>query len=551
MKKRSLALAVAATLLFGSYAHAAKIVLVNEDDPGVGLNETTPATPVGGNPGTTLGQQRVIAYTYAMDLWGALLKSDAEIRVQGSFAPLACYLQSNGSPYIVLGQASGLGRVRGNQIPGAALAEAWYPVALANAIAGKDLDAEEDDIYTAFSSAIDQPDCRAIGGPGWHYGLRGNGDNADGKSNFLNVIMHEIGHGLGVSGYGYPGIGTPWDYTARSNQFDKLLPAIASYADLNKATTTPGDVVWTGARANASAGLMAEHRLTLKAALPQPATYDIAPAYFGPLDPAKFPRGAIVTVLDEAPAGQTPTSLACDGMYGKPKIANGEALRGKIALVDRGICRTGVQALAVQKYGAIGLISVSNEPGDPVTPSPGQVGSQVAIPVIGVSQTAGAALRSGTASSAGLSRDNARFFGLDAAKRLRLYTPALRAGGSTLSHVDTDMSPNALMEPRESATLMAHINVDVALDMFEDMGWPTTRGQTARLGNCDTTVPMVRDGFVPGANIVAHYKMCDRAFGGSNSKFRKCMTEQLQLLRDQDHISGREFGQTQKCVAKR
>jgi hypothetical protein len=205
----------------------------------------------------------------------------------------------------------------------------------------------------------------------------------------------------------------------------------------------------------------------------------------------------------------------------------------------------------VQKYGAIGLISVSNEPGDPITPSPGQVGSQVSIPVIGVSQAAGAALRTGSAASAGLARDNSRFFGLDAAKRLRLYTPALRSGGSTLSHVDTDMSPNALMEPRESATLISHINVDVALDMFEDMGWPTARGETARLAGCDTTVPMVRDTFIPGANLVAHYKMCDRAYGASNSRFRRCMTEQLQLLRDQNHISGRELGQTQRCLAKR
>jgi len=92
-----------------------------------------------------------------------------------------------------------------------------------------------------------------------------------------------------------------------------------------------------------------------------------------------------VLVLDEAAAGAAATSLACDGASGKPKIANGEALRGKIALVDRGICRTGVQAVAVQKYGAIGLISISNESGDPITPSAGSVGSQVTIPVIGVS----------------------------------------------------------------------------------------------------------------------------------------------------------------------
>ncbi|WP_319004040.1 PA domain-containing protein, partial [Luteimonas panaciterrae] len=323
----------------------------------------------------------------AMDLWGALLKSDVEIRVQGSFAPLPCYMEPSGSPYIVLGQASGIGSVRGSQIPGAKFAEAWYPTALANSLAGKDLDEDEghiqtadnslavvdlegeDDIQSVFSSAIDQPECRAIGVPGWHYGLRGNADNTGGKANFLNVIMHEIGHGLGVLGYGIPGVGTPWDYSAHSNQFDKALPAIASKADMSKATTTPGDVVWTGALANPTAGLFAEHRLMLNVSAPQQASYDIVPGSFGERDPAKFPSAEIVLVLDEAAAGATATSLACDGASGRPKIANGGALRGKIALVDRGTCSTSVQAVAVQKYGAIGLISISNGPGDPVTPS--------------------------------------------------------------------------------------------------------------------------------------------------------------------------------------
>ena len=265
MSKLSFTCRVAATtLLFAAHAHAAKIVLVNEDDPDVGLNETTPATRVGGNPGTTLGEQRRIAYQYAMDLWGTLLKSDVEIRVKGSFAPLSCYIEPNGSARIVLGHASEISKVHGSQIPGAKFAEAWYPIALANSLAGKDLDKDKDDIYTAFSSAIDQPDCRAMGASGWHYGLRGNADNIGGKSNFLNVIMHEIGHGLGVSGYGIPGVGTPWDYSTRSNQFNNALPAIANGTDMSKATTTPGDVVWIGALANPTAGLFAERRLMLK-----------------------------------------------------------------------------------------------------------------------------------------------------------------------------------------------------------------------------------------------------------------------------------------------
>ena len=542
----SAALVVALALLGASPAQAANIVLVNLDRPGVGLNDPTPATPTGGNPGTTLGQQRQIAYQYAMDLWGALLKSDAEIRVQASFAPLEC------TPgRIVLGQAYAINSVHASQIPGARFEQAWYPISMANAIAGRDLDVGGDDINTAFSSALDLPACRAIGSPGWHYGLRGNGDNPEGKSNFLNVIMHEIGHGLGVSGSYFAG--TPWNFSSRSNQFNASMgELVGGTADQFTALTTPGDVVWTGATANPAAALLAENRLVLEVSAPQQGRYDIAPGYFGPRDPALFPRGEIVVVRDEAAAGQAATSRGCDGSGGEPRIANGEALRGKIALVDRNtVCRTGLQAVNVQAYGAIGLISVSNEPGDAITPAPGAVGAQVTIPVIGVSQPAGAALRAaGPVLSAGLRVDPDRFYGLDAAKRLRLYTPALFQGGSTFSHVDTDMSPNALMEPRESASLNAHVFIDVALDMFEDMGWPSARGETARLGDCDTGVPMVRDSVIPGANIVAHSRMCAASSGGSRSRQLRCMSDQLQLLYEHKHIGAAELGQARRCVAR-
>lgn len=545
MKKTILAAHVAIVVALASpLARAADIVLVNEDAAGIGLNDPTPAVPVGGNPGTTLGQQRQIAYQYAMDLWGALLKSNAQVRVQASFAPLEC------TPgRIVLGQAGSIGSVFGTQVPGAKFQSAWYPIALANALAGQDLDIDDDDISTAFSSALDLPACRAIGSPGWYYGLRGNGDNPTGKSNFLNVIMHEIGHGLGVSGSSFRR--SPWNYASRSNRFDKSMGEITS-ANLSTAIVTPGDVVWTGALANPTARLMADHRLALQISAPQQGSYDIAPAYFGNTDPARFPSAEIVVVQDEAVPGQAASSRGCDGVDGQPKIANRAALNGKIALVDRNtVCRTGVQAVNVQKYGAIGLISVSNEPGDPITPAPGQVASQVAIPVIGVSRPTGAVLRAaGPVLSAGLLTDAARFYGLDAANRLRLYTPATNQPGSTFSHVDTDMSPNALMEPRESYSLTSHIFIDVALDMFEDMGWPTARNDTARLNNCDTQVPMVRDSFIPGANIVAHNRMCANASGGSRAKQLRCVSDQLQLLRDQNRISNLELAQTRQCLSK-
>lgn len=68
---RTLALALAMAIC--GTTQAADLQLQNGDAPGVGLNETTPAAPVGGNPGTTLGEQRLKVYQYAMALWGKVL----------------------------------------------------------------------------------------------------------------------------------------------------------------------------------------------------------------------------------------------------------------------------------------------------------------------------------------------------------------------------------------------------------------------------------------------------------------------------------------------
>ena len=71
-------------------AQAAIIVVDNFDVPGTGLNDETPTAPVGGNPGTTLGQQRLNALQYAADIWGSILASDVPILVAASFSPLSC-----------------------------------------------------------------------------------------------------------------------------------------------------------------------------------------------------------------------------------------------------------------------------------------------------------------------------------------------------------------------------------------------------------------------------------------------------------------------------
>src|SRR5262249_22715097 len=64
---RALVLAVAAAVLPAGLAAAgpAQFVIVNTNAPGVGFNDPTPVAPVGGNTGTTLGQQRLNSFQYA------------------------------------------------------------------------------------------------------------------------------------------------------------------------------------------------------------------------------------------------------------------------------------------------------------------------------------------------------------------------------------------------------------------------------------------------------------------------------------------------------
>src|SRR4029077_20197815 len=101
-----LLLAILFLLLAGSLPAfaTATFVIVNTNAPGVGFNDPTPAAPVGGNPGTTVGQQRLIAFQYAADIWGSILDSPVTISVQSSFQPLACNATA-----ATLGSASALG----------------------------------------------------------------------------------------------------------------------------------------------------------------------------------------------------------------------------------------------------------------------------------------------------------------------------------------------------------------------------------------------------------------------------------------------------------
>src|SRR3989440_7078773 len=71
-------------------ASAATIVILNNDSANTGFNDPTLVSPVGNNTGTTLGQQRLNAFQFAANIWGATLNSNVTITIRASWAALSC-----------------------------------------------------------------------------------------------------------------------------------------------------------------------------------------------------------------------------------------------------------------------------------------------------------------------------------------------------------------------------------------------------------------------------------------------------------------------------
>jgi hypothetical protein len=237
------------------------------DFVGVGFNDPTPALPVGGNIGVTVGEQRLIAYRYALDLWGARLDSDPTIVVQGSFAGLPC--NAGGG---VLAQAGALQIF--SDFDNAPMPATWYGAALANAIAGEDFYAVEigippgqpdpgqfappfnDEIIANFNGNVGQPNC--IAGPGWYYGLDNN--PGPGQIDFLNTFMHEVGHGLGFQNFMDDATGELAGdqqdiYTIFSydNTTGQTHAEMATDEERQASVINTGNVVWIGATVTAEA----------------------------------------------------------------------------------------------------------------------------------------------------------------------------------------------------------------------------------------------------------------------------------------------------------
>ncbi len=453
---RILALVLAALIGVSSVARAG-FVIVNLDGPGEGFNDATPAAPVGGNTGTTVGQQRLNVFVKAGEIWDAILQSPIPIRVQASFDPMTCSATSG-----VLGGAGP--NVVDSDFAGADWPATWYTGAQANRLSNSDQDPADDDIGTAFNANVGTAGCLTT--RFWYYGFDGN-EGASGID-LLPVLLHELGHGLGFLTITDE---TTGDYFANQPYiFDRFLmdnvsgkhwhemvPAERVASALN---TT--HLVWDGPAVTAAAPkrLGKRARVVTTGALVGDFTSGQG-VFYSPLTNAGL-TGLVVLVSDGA---GSPT----DGC--STPFTNAGAIAGRIALLDRSAsCTMPTQAANAQANGAIGAIIINNVSG-PEPPLRGAAPT-VTIPVTSLSLADGNALKTALGSgavSATLSLDPVKLAGLDPNGRVLMYAPNPGAPGSSVSHWDVSAFPNLLMEPSINPDLSQ--SLDLTFHNFFDIGW--------------------------------------------------------------------------------
>jgi len=198
----------------------------------------------------------------AVDIWSANFASKAPITIDATW--------SRSSSSGILGSARPGNFYAG--FDGAPDPSLWYPSALANALAGKDLDVSNPEMVIQVNSAAS-----------WN--TRNDGSPQRNEYDLQSVFLHEMGHGLGFLStdsydnfFGYGSIDQPTPFNAYAQLPDgrRLSDLPSPSLELGKALTST--LVWSG-----SLGIAANGGT-------KPLLYT----------PARYEEGSSVSHLDEA-----------------------------------------------------------------------------------------------------------------------------------------------------------------------------------------------------------------------------------------------------------
>lgn len=449
MMRALLACALLAVTLFIAPQRAAAFAtfeIIVGDGPDEGFNDPTPATPVGGNTGTTRGAQRLQALQHAADKWGAQLDSRVVIRIEATFDPIECV--GGYSTTLALGGTTFLEFVIDDEGD-----EVIVPTALGDRMEETDLTPGEPDISIQFNSNVDSRTC--LDGIGWYYGLDGQpGTDTD----MVDTALHEIAHGLGIQSLHDQDTGelidnTPPAYLKRVLDLDTgkhwhemtTAERLASQGNARR-------VVWDGPRTTALSSEL------LASGLPS-VTSPQVPSLSGFYADTTFGAWTVATSVSGELAADTAGNCPPSNVSGKVALLAWE-------------CAHSSWAVSVESEGAIAMLIESAADWEvPAVPYDEDMPLPIGVPVIAVSSAD--YLRLIDAATAGtvtvtLSIDEEQRLGADDEGRvmMNISTPV---NLSSLAHVEPLARPNLLMEPLTTPRTLHELDITPA--MLHDIGW--------------------------------------------------------------------------------
>jgi cysteine-rich repeat protein len=492
---------------------------------GRGFTDPTRVVPVGGNMGTTRGEQRRLALQFAANIWGKLLDSNVPIEVRVNFHEMGCgegrfKLASATTGGMVVFDSEPIGE------PGIA-----YPYALANRLAGADLDPHLPDIDMNVNTSVDDEVCSSPSLRGFYYGLDGRGPSY--LVDLVSTALHELGHGLGFLSRVDQQTGAPilmeeldiYSSHLRDLALDRSWKELSGPQRV-QSLRRPHGLVFDGAELNEAArSFLTEGTpaLTLSPTVPGFAGF-VADTGFA-VNPALSPvRGEVVE------AGLAP---GCGELRAPQQAA------GRIAFINFSAagCRASETVQLAQNAGALGVLLPFVSSGQLATPFP-ESAPPSTLPVLVLSEGDGAALHAalqrGTV-TANMGGDANQQLGADKKGRMLLFTPDELAAGSSLSHFDPSARPDLLMEPFMSKA--AQHDVDLTLALLRDLGWTSMCGNGAMdYGEeCDaaqqngdgTDAPCRKDCLLPGCGdgLIDADEACDDGRDNSDSLPSACRTD--------------------------
>jgi hypothetical protein len=215
----------------------------------------------------------------AVDYWASEIESTVPIKLRVTFANLGGNTLGSAGPTDMVENW-----VQGDPPPNL---DTFYPIALANKLAGVDLNGTTPEISARFDN-----------GSYWYMGT----DNVvpANKISFRSTVIHEIGHGLGFLGSGWAGSGTPaigdsdnghpwvYDLFVQNGNGVNLWDAINGEQEFSDSVTKgilKGNDLWFR-------GDFTDPRVKLYA----PSTWDPGSSY-SHLDEKKYPRGSLNSMM--------------------------------------------------------------------------------------------------------------------------------------------------------------------------------------------------------------------------------------------------------------